>query len=305
VRPPNVLVGIPTYKRPAQLWACLQSIACQKAEGLNVRVFVADNDPDAQEGRYVVERMAPGYPFPLSCEIVSKPGLSATRNAILAEGYKSEYLAMIDDDQTASENWLANLVSVIRKTGAGAVGGYVRYDLGDHPEIAPVFHSPDQQTGLVESLSDTGNVLVQMRSLWKLGKPSFDPAFGLSGGEDMDWFTELKRRGLRFAWAKEAVVTEVIPPDRLTLRYARSRARLRGNVCTRIVLKHRQEELYLRDLAQVVGAIVLSPFMWPLLLTQRRVWLLTRWSRARGKLDALRGVTLFGYSRSPARDGAR
>ena len=47
MRPPNVLVGIPTYKRPAQLWACLQSIACQKAEGLNVRVFVADNDPDA------------------------------------------------------------------------------------------------------------------------------------------------------------------------------------------------------------------------------------------------------------------
>ena len=52
----------------------------------------------------------------------------------------------------------------------------------------------------------------------------FDPGFGASGGEDLELFLRLERRGRRFVWCKEAVVWEMIPPGRTEIHYQMMRA---------------------------------------------------------------------------------
>jgi succinoglycan biosynthesis protein ExoM len=42
---------------------------------------------------------------------------------------------------------------------------------------------------------------------------------GLTGSEDTLFFTRLHRNGRRIVWCKEALVTERIPPERLTPRF--------------------------------------------------------------------------------------
>jgi succinoglycan biosynthesis protein ExoM len=54
-----------------------------------------------------------------------------------------------------------------------------------------------------------------------LAEPNpFDVAFGRSGGEDMDLFLRLERRGRCFAWCAEAEVGEWVPPSRQGAGYA-------------------------------------------------------------------------------------
>ena len=44
----------------------------------------------------------------------------------------------------------------------------------------------------------------------------FDPVFGACGGEDLDLFLRLERRGRRIVWCAEAGVCETIPDERTT-----------------------------------------------------------------------------------------
>jgi hypothetical protein len=55
----------------------------------------------------------------------------------------------------------------------------------------------------------------------------FRPEFG-SGCEDLDFFKRMIEAGHTFVWCDEAVVNEVIPPERWRRRYLIRRAVLRG-----------------------------------------------------------------------------
>jgi hypothetical protein len=55
----------------------------------------------------------------------------------------------------------------------------------------------------------------------------FGTEFG-TGGEDVDFFRRMMNNGCVFAWCKEAVVYETIPPKRCTRSYLLRRALLRG-----------------------------------------------------------------------------
>ena len=108
----KLLVGIPTHKRPELLRKCLDSIAAQRGALPEIEVFIADNDAAGREGVNLVEQMAPGFPYPLAGAVVAQPGISAVRNAILDEAKRRgvDFIAMIDDDETASPEWLVNLL---------------------------------------------------------------------------------------------------------------------------------------------------------------------------------------------------
>jgi glycosyltransferase involved in cell wall biosynthesis len=283
----KVLVGVPTYRRPELLRVCLESIARQEIGGFSISVFVADNDPERQEGRRVVDEIAATYPFPISCAVVPEPGISAARNAILEEGYKHQLLAMIDDDEAASPDWLSNLYATMRATDAAVVGGRVEYAITSGGRGWFIRPGPGYSTN---------NLLVNMRALWRANKPTFDPEFGLTGGEDLEWLTCLKRHGAEFAKADNAVVTEIVPPERQTLRYALSRAHRSGNVCIRVARKYR-DGAFEENLLIGAAVLALAPLMAPLLITRKRLWLLTRWSRSIGKFEALFGRMAVGYDR--------
>jgi hypothetical protein len=64
----------------------------------------------------------------------------------------------------------------------------------------------------------TGNLLIR-RSIFVEGDDWFDPAFGRTGGEDSDFFYRQFRRGRVFVWCDEAVVYEMVPPNRWSVAY--------------------------------------------------------------------------------------
>jgi cellulose synthase/poly-beta-1,6-N-acetylglucosamine synthase-like glycosyltransferase len=75
----------------------------------------------------------------------------------------------------------------------------------------------------------------------------FDPALG-SGGEDQDFFRRMMDRGHRFIWCNEAVVYEVVPPERWNRTYLFRRALLRG-----------QNERHLLTLGSVFKSMLAVP----------------------------------------------
>lgn len=231
----QLLVGIPTHKRPELLRKCLRSIAAQTGELPSTSVFVADNDPNARQGVGVVQEMAAEYPYPISSTVVAEPGISAVRNAILAEARRTgaDFLAMIDDDEIASEQWLAKLLEVQETYKADVVGGPVSRDT---PLTAPVwmregiFRVQDHKTGPISLVDATGNVLMSCRALDGARWPQFDPIYGLTGGGDKEYFLRLRNLGFRFVWSPDAKVDEPVPATRFTTGWYIRRQFRYGNI---------------------------------------------------------------------------
>ena len=57
------------------------------------------------------------------------------------------------------------------------------------------------------------STLVSEQDLW------FDRYYDFIGGEDFDFFNRSKQRRNRHVWSPAAVVYELVPPERTTLRY--------------------------------------------------------------------------------------
>jgi glycosyltransferase involved in cell wall biosynthesis len=282
---------------------CLDSIAAQQGTLPDVEVFVADNDPAGRQGLSVAEELAPRFRFPLTGTIVDQPGISAVRNAILEEARDRnvDFIAMIDDDETASPEWIANLLTMQQQTSAGIVGGPVHYSFVSTPHQS-VINSGEFQTMLRPSgktlpLKGSGNFLVSAHSLSKVGWPAFDNDFGLTGGEDSEWFKRLARLGLSFAWATNALTTEMVPPERTTEQWILQRAYRCGNCNVRVAMKHWPSHDLVGKLGRMALTLGSAPILAPLLLVpKRRLWLLRAWWTAAGSAAAIMGRDFPEYA---------
>ena len=220
-------VCICTYRRPERLLELLQSLVAQSR--LPDQVVVVDNDR-AAAGKAACE--AEQWPFPLVTEFEPEQNISLARNRAVhaADG---DWLALIDDDEIASPDWLAGLLAAAREHAADGVLGPV---LPLVPEHAPGwiragdFYSRRRfTTGTTVPLNElrTSNLLVRRSALLAEPGGPFDPAFGLSGGEDGDLLTRVAQRGARFVWCDEATVSEPVECARLNLGWLLMRS-LRG-----------------------------------------------------------------------------
>ena len=296
----KLLIGIPTHKRPELLRLCLDSIAAQRGELPEIEVFIADNDPGGMQGLAVVEQLAVRFPYPLSGVAVAQPGISAVRNAILDEARrrKADFIAMIDDDVRADRWWLSKLFAKSAETGSDIFAGPVFFDFpeGTSDFLRTAFLGGSPLSGPIDLINGTTGVLIDAKTLDASGWPTFDPAFGLTGGGDKEWFSRLKGMGARFEWVSDAHVFETVPPSRANLKWFLKRRyrygiddiridRLHGTPASRFVL-----------IAQALGLLALSPLLLPLLFTDRRYVWLGRFARALGRLCAPFGVKFHEYA---------
>jgi glycosyltransferase involved in cell wall biosynthesis len=302
----RVLVGIPTHKRPKGLRACLESIAAQEGDLPDIEVFVADNDPIGQEGARAARELARGFRFPLSSAVVAEPGISAVRNAILEEGRESaaDFIAMIDDDETASSQWLGRLLEMQRQTSADIVGGAVQAKFSGTPSRAAIRHwtprpLPD---GTVEVLNSSANFLVGAGLLDRLDMPKFDSAFGLTGGGDTEWFERVKLSGASFAWSNEAITFEHVPPERCETKWLLKREFRRSNGRAQITRRHRQYGRLARLTVKALAITACSPLLAILVPFERYRWgVVRRLAGASGHLSGLFGYTYSEYASRHAR----
>jgi succinoglycan biosynthesis protein ExoM len=236
------LIGVCTYRRPAMLSNLLA--ACGKLRPIpqtSLALLVVDNDP-AASARAIVEVARRSMPMPVHYRLEPARGISNARNRVLTEATAlgADYLALIDDDEVMKPDWLIELYSLLSETGADAVGGPAYWDLpGDAPAWQHALPTSPRYEGLYGDRKkskawiypSTNNVLMKSRIYREFGT-RFDGRFGMTGGEDTDFFRRAKEAGARYAFTRKAAVLETIPPSRLTLhwRFWRWAGVARGNV---------------------------------------------------------------------------
>ena len=225
----GVTVGLCTYRR-LSVADTLWSIANQDGiDFSSLTIVVVDNDEELS-GKVPVEQFS--EESGLAVTYVSEPAknISAARNQILKNA-RGRWLAFIDDDEIAEKDWLAQLLETAIKYEAEAVIGKV---LSGYPETTPewirkggFFDRQDIPTGTALQHGNTGCALVNI-DYAKTQKIEFDLSFGLTGGEDSDFFFRIYKRGGRIIRSNEAVVSEMVEEKRLNERYLTLRAQRSG-----------------------------------------------------------------------------
>jgi GT2 family glycosyltransferase len=265
-----------------------------------VRVLVADNDAEGQEGLALCRRLAPAYRWPLTAVVAAERGIAQVRNTLVAAALAepaARFVAMIDDDEWPDADWLDIFLKVQDQTGADVLQGSILFEHdGDGP--APV---PDirRATGPVAMLQGAGNLLIRRDVLDGMAQPWFDPAFALTGGEDMEFFTRMAREGRSFAWADGARAYGEVPQTRQDLNWVLGRAYSTGNSDMRVWMKHKPGPgLMLRESGKIAAALLLSLPLAVILAPSpnRRLGPLQKLFRAAGKLTAMFGARYNEYS---------
>jgi succinoglycan biosynthesis protein ExoM len=140
-----------------------------------------------------------------------------------------------------------------------------------------------------------GNVLLRASVLARHGAP-FDPAYGLTGGEDGDLLTRLVNAGSRIVWCDEALVTEPVEASRMSLHWLLRRALRGGQDFARHTFAGRygsqtgtdRMRFVTRATVQLVFAASLALVTWPFGAHRAAGWLLKAAANA-GKLTVLGG----------------
>lgn len=222
-RESGIVIGIPTYRRPHLLAQLLRSLA-PELRGRSVRIVVADN-ACGEEVPAVVAQIAPDLPA-VHVVAVTERGIAAVRNALVEAAYRLapdwRWLIMLDDDGEVQPGWFEALTRESMKTRAHATGGAVvcplPSDAGLLARNSEFARRPRQPSGLVPMLVVGQNVCISRDVESLFPRPWFNMAYGVSGGEDHEFFMRIKRSGGQLGWADEAVVSEPQPADRLTAR---------------------------------------------------------------------------------------
>jgi succinoglycan biosynthesis protein ExoM len=222
-------VCICTFRRDEMLRGALAVLADAYAAVGDVRLRVRVVD-DFGAGTTEAMLSSLDLPFPVTYVKSASRNISIARNAGIAAALPdSDWVGMLDDDVVVSSQWL----TVAREWMTGAP-----FDALSGPVITEASHGPkwldeapfqEVKEWIGADGCATANCL--LRTAWLEQNPDvrFDPALGVSGGEDMVFFGTAVARGLRVKHLARMRVLDVVPPSRLTFRYHLHRALWIGN----------------------------------------------------------------------------
>ncbi|RAK56390.1 glycosyltransferase family 2 protein [Phenylobacterium soli] len=257
----EVDVGVCTFRREA-VAETLASLAAQDLPpGVRMRVIVADNDetPSAEPR---VRDAAVRLGLDLAYVHAPARNISRARNACV-DAARGDFLAFLDDDETAAPGWLAALLAEAQRGGWDAVLGPVKAVYGDDAPpwlAAGDFHStaPVEVGGRILK-GYAGNVLLRGEAIAAHGL-RFDEALGRQGGEDDDFFYRLTDAGGRIGFAPDALAHEPVPPTRASLKWLMTRSFRTGQTHgSRLSQQHRgPARLAQMGLAAAKGGVCLA-----------------------------------------------
>ena len=260
-----ISVCICTFKRSELLESALEGITSQITnDKLLFEIVVVDND-SMRSAEAVVKKIQENSYHKVIYDCEPEQNIALARNRAVRNA-NGNLIAFIDDDEVPVKDWLFNLFQTFKTTGADGVLGPV---LPFYSEEAPrwlnkcnLFDRRRFRTGTkLKDVRDTrtGNVLLS-GSILNYDETWFDPAFGQSGGEDINFFKKQITKGRVFIWCDEAVAYETIPPERWKSSFYIKRY-FRGGVVNGEI--HRKKlNLVIFNLLKSLIAI----FIWPILL---------------------------------------
>ncbi|MEM7340055.1 MAG: glycosyltransferase [Actinomycetota bacterium] len=234
---PVATIAVLTFRRPESLLTTLRSIggATLHNEGdahlpwRVVDVLIIDNDAIPSAADAVATAQAEGLArVPIRYVHEPAPGLTAARNRALDEA-AGDVVVFIDDDERAGPGWPGGLLTMMADTGAHLVGGPVETAFVGTPPAWAVdggfFERERPVHGARMPWLRSGNLAVDRAAVAGAGL-RFDPAFGLSGGEDVAFTRGAAEAGLELRWCDRAPVTEDVGPERTTVGWVMRRMRV-------------------------------------------------------------------------------
>ncbi len=255
---PTISVCIATYHRPALLKKLLLSLINQETNGeFSFTINVGDNDEHRSAESVVRELNSSGQNIRYAVEPVQNISLARNKSISLATG---NYIATIDDDLYADSRWLLNLHRAAITHNADVVNGPViaefQANTPKYIKECELFTRPNPPTASNSYfISATGNSLFR-RSLVENESAPFDPEFGKTGGEDTFFFMELKKRGCRIIWCREALVFGPVSPAKANLRWILKRRFRTGNTRPRYFKDSDRSKI--KEILKCSKAIVIS-----------------------------------------------
>lgn len=239
---PDVSVVICTYNRADRLRETLTSLFNQTLKGKSFEIIVID-DGSHDHTAEMVEDVRRGAPIDIRYIRQANAGIGNARNRGYLEA-RGPWVAYIDDDEVASEQWLSELLDTAETTGADCVGGPSILRVVGKSDIQPVGtismllgQNPCMVTATPRmslaarfraritrlNVPGGGNALIRKALLERLA--GFRP---LRYGEDLEFFRRAAQQRTKFATAHQAIIYHLTPAERLTSRALYSEAERGG-----------------------------------------------------------------------------
>ena len=264
---------VATYNRSASLIRALESVAQQNAPASEWEcVVINNNSSDDTQERFA--EFAAAHPD-LNMRMVTelRQGLSFARNRGIRES-EAEYIAIIDDDERISPDFITSYISLFDSTpDAVAAGGPI---VAEYPSGRPrwMSHFTERPVANTMYFGDKvrefpegripggGNMALRRSAVRRYGV--FDTSLGyvgesLIGGEESDLFERLRIAEAKYYYVPTAVMYHIIPPEKLTQKYL---SRLSYNVgvsqLRRAKFYHRVGRVRVMELVKWVVTIVLA-----------------------------------------------
>ncbi len=220
-------VVIATKDRAAFVARALDSLALQE-HAPPFEVIVVDNGSRDGTAELVRERI-PGLPFPLVLSQHAEPNRGAARNAGIALA-RGETVVFVDDDVWVPPDFLAAHARAHAAGGVDlAVSGPIlnvpSYDVRPEPVAA----------NYSRAFLCTCNVSLPLRALESVG--GFDEVFDLYGWEDTELGLRLRRAGVVRAFAWDAYLYHIKPPQSETLEVLARKTVERARMATHLLRK--------------------------------------------------------------------
>jgi glucosyl-dolichyl phosphate glucuronosyltransferase len=221
-----------TYNRSKLLQQCLDSLIKQTALPDTFEIIVVDNNSQ-DNTKSVAETFSKKYPqFTLKYLIEKEIGLSKARNT----GYKNangEYVAYIDDDAKALDNWVESILKVIQETKPKIFGGQIYpFYATEKPNWFKDEYETRTNGGENRYLKDNeflsgSNIIILKSLLTELG--GFNPSLGMKGakqayGEETQLQIDCRKKGIQIYYCPEIIVEHIVPENKMKVKYRLGKA---------------------------------------------------------------------------------
>lgn len=271
----KISICLNTYRR-SHLYLTLCSLAKQRlSNNMEIEIVVTDNDKTGFGKKYVDRFMARrGVLVDYAIEPVKNIALARNRCIARATG---EWIAFLDDDEIAAEDWLWSLVKCIEKYDADAALGTVTAKYPPESAKWLVDNDPFSKNWANDGSrvwgGSTCNSMVRREHLTRLPY-LFDPSMGHAGCDDTDLFFRLACSGSKIFMCGSARVYESITQERISNDYLKRRFTRIGEATAKIyqaeTLTHRPALYVTRCLSRACFFLLISCFYW---LLHKSKWL--------------------------------
>jgi len=216
----KLVIAVCTAQRPKMLQACLESLDnLIEPDNTEMSVVVVENDPEPHFVGDTAAKVKDRLSLPVFFHHEKRKGIPFARNTALeaALALRPDWIALIDDDERAEQDWIENLLKACHEHKAEVGNGPVRRI---YEKPAPHWWKSQllkpRPTGTVITEAPTNNVILSARIVSEDGLGlRFDERLTF-GSEDIDFFRRTHASGAKMIWVDAAIVEEDIPASRVT-----------------------------------------------------------------------------------------